>query len=128
GGHRTVDQGLAFSENLALAFERQIPRQVVRPGGDFHPPYATMCARMDEVFNAKAAKAAKTIRLCVLCVLCGLVFPRDARAHPVPFSYLDLRIQPDAIDGSLVVHMFDAAHDLQVDPPERLLDARFAAD
>ena len=29
----------------------------------------------------------------------------------MPFSYLDLRLAADAIDGTLVVHMFDAAHD-----------------
>ena len=46
-----------------------------------------------------------------------------AAAHPVPFSYLDLRIESGAIDGSLVVHVFDAAHDLEVVPMERLLDA-----
>jgi hydrogenase/urease accessory protein HupE len=49
-----------------------------------------------------------------------------AAAHPVPFSYLDLRIQPDAIEGSLVVHMFDVAHDLNVEPPDRLLDPAVA--
>jgi len=40
----------------------------------------------------------------------------------VPFSYLDLRLQPDAIDGTLVAHIFDLAHDLQIEPAERLLD------
>ena len=46
----------------------------------------------------------------------------SAFAHPVPFSYLDLRLQSGAIDGTLVVHIFDAGHDLKVDPPERLLE------
>jgi hypothetical protein len=32
-----------------------------------------------------------------------------------------LRVQRDAIDGTLVVHIFDAAHDLHVEPPDRLL-------
>jgi hypothetical protein len=54
-----------------------------------------------------------------------------AGAHPVPFSYLDLRVQPSGIDGALVVHIFDAAHELNVDPPEKLLDedvrARYAS-
>jgi len=63
----------------------------------------------------------------VLYVLCILLLPRSAFAHPVPFSYLDLRIQPDAIDGVLVVHMFDAAHDLNVNPAERLLEPAVAA-
>ena len=66
----------------------------------------------------------------VLCVLGGLslllAFPGRAAAHPVPFSYLDLRLQPDAIEGSLVVHIFDAGHDLNVEPPDRLLDIAVA--
>lgn len=49
-----------------------------------------------------------------------------AVAHPVPFSYLDLRLgsaRPGEIDGSLVVHVFDVAHELGINPSERLLDA-----
>ena len=41
--------------------------------------------------------------------------------------YLDLRIQRDAIDGTLVAHIFDLAHDLNIDPAERLLDPAVAA-
>jgi hydrogenase/urease accessory protein HupE len=50
-----------------------------------------------------------------------LFVARDALAHPVPFSYLDLRLQRDAIEAALVVHIVDAAHDLDLEPPERLL-------
>jgi hydrogenase/urease accessory protein HupE len=50
-----------------------------------------------------------------------------APAHPVPFSYLDVRLQPDVVDVAIVAHMFDVAHDLHVDPPEQLLDASFLA-
>lgn len=57
-------------------------------------------------------------------VLCG---PRPAAAHPVPFSYLDLRIGDHAIEGSLVVHMTDVAHELSIEPAERLIDPDFAA-
>jgi hydrogenase/urease accessory protein HupE len=58
-------------------------------------------------------------------LLMGLASP--ALAHPVPFSYLDLRLQPGAVDGALVVHVLDAAHDLAIEPAERLLDPAFAA-
>jgi hydrogenase/urease accessory protein HupE len=51
-----------------------------------------------------------------------------AAAHPVPFSYLDLRLDAGGVSGALTVHVFDAAHDLGIDPPEHLLDARVAAD
>jgi hydrogenase/urease accessory protein HupE len=53
----------------------------------------------------------------------ALVMPLTAVAHPVPFSYIDLRLQAGAIEGTLVAHNFDLAHDLNIDPPERLLDA-----
>ena len=60
-----------------------------------------------------------------LLALCALAVAVPAFAHPVPFSYLDLQLQPDAIDVSLVAHIFDLAHDLQIAPPERLLDPAF---
>ncbi len=49
----------------------------------------------------------------------------NAAAHPVPFSYVDLKIGRDAIEGVVVAHIFDVAHDLKVDPPDRLLDPAF---
>ena len=45
----------------------------------------------------------------------------------MPFSYLDLRLQPDALEGTLVVHIFDLAHDLNIAPAERLLDPAVAS-
>jgi hydrogenase/urease accessory protein HupE len=60
-------------------------------------------------------------------VVAALLWPRAVDAHPVPFSYLDLRVGPDQIDGTLVAHIFDVAHDLDIDPPERLLAPGTAA-
>jgi hydrogenase/urease accessory protein HupE len=80
--------------------------------------------------NAKPAKRAKQIwkkNLCGLCVLCVLTVAATADAHPVPFSYLDLRLQPDAIQGTLVVHIYDAAHDLNIEPMEKMLDPSIAS-
>jgi hydrogenase/urease accessory protein HupE len=51
-----------------------------------------------------------------------LAVAAPAAAHPVPFSYVDLRLDGSTIDGSLVVHIFDAGHDLSIDPPDRLLE------
>jgi HupE/UreJ protein len=48
---------------------------------------------------------------------------RPAFAHPVPFSYVDARMRFDAVELTIVAHVFDVAHDLGVDPPERLLEA-----
>ena len=77
--------------------------------------------------NAEIAETAKTwlCGLCVrFCAVAALVFAAaPAFAHPVPFSYLDLRLQPDAIDGTLVAHIFDVGHDLNIEPAERLLDS-----
>ncbi len=45
-----------------------------------------------------------------------------AQAHPAPFSYLDVRLDDAGVTGFLVVHDFDVAHDLGIDPPSALLD------
>jgi hydrogenase/urease accessory protein HupE len=60
-------------------------------------------------------------------ILTALLVPRAAAAHPVPFTYLDLRITDNAIEGTLVAHIFDLGHDLNIGPAERLLDPVIAA-
>src|SRR5262249_11773720 len=61
----------------------------------------------------------------VLLVLIGLfVLAVPAAAHPVPLAHLDLRLAATAaqpITGTVTVHVFDASHELAIDPPERLL-------
>jgi hydrogenase/urease accessory protein HupE len=57
----------------------------------------------------------------LLVVACA----RNAAAHSAPFSYIDLVIRADHIDGSVVVHIYDAAHDLGIAAQERLLDPAF---
>src|SRR5258706_2458376 len=44
-------------------------------------------------------------------------------ADGMPFSYVDIRIEQDAIELTLVARVVDAAHDLEIQPPEKLLDA-----
>jgi len=64
-------------------------------------------------------------------VLAGVValclWAAPASAHPVPFSYLDLRLSPGAIDASLVLHVVDVAHELGIAAPEALLDQQLGA-
>jgi hydrogenase/urease accessory protein HupE len=59
--------------------------------------------------------------------MAALSLPRAAVAHPVPFSYLDLRLQGNTLEGTLVAHIFDLAHDLKIEPAERLLDPAVAS-
>jgi hypothetical protein len=51
-----------------------------------------------------------------------LLWASSARAHPVPFSYLDLLLEDDNSRGTLVVHIVDAAQELGVKDPYALLD------
>src|SRR5438046_6568099 len=57
-----------------------------------------------------------------------LLLAAPAVAHPVPFSYLDIQLQPGIIEGSLTVHIYDLAHDLQITPMEQLLDSGFVSE
>lgn len=58
----------------------------------------------------------------VAAALCLLLASLPAQAHPAPFSYLDLHLEGDRIDGVVTVHVIDIAHDLQTDEPALLLD------
>ena len=55
-------------------------------------------------------------------VLCVIALVRSAAAHSAPFTYLDIEVAAQSLELTLVAHTFDVAHDLNVDPPERLLD------
>ncbi len=57
--------------------------------------------------------------LMALLLLCAT----PASAHQTPFSYLDVRVSQGAAEVDLVAHIIDVAHDLQIDPPEQLLNA-----
>lgn len=63
----------------------------------------------------------------VVCLLlASLGASRSALAHQVPFSYLDLRLQRNVIEGTLVAHIADLGHDLKIAPVERLIDPAVA--
>lgn len=47
-------------------------------------------------------------------------------AHPAPFSYLDLHLSERGVEGALIVHDLDVAHEVGVERPERLLDPAVA--
>ena len=48
-----------------------------------------------------------------------------AWAHPAPFSYLDIVFKEGGIEGTLVVHVIDVAHELSV-LPEKVMEPGFA--
>jgi hydrogenase/urease accessory protein HupE len=58
-----------------------------------------------------------------LAALVAILAPTPVAAHPVPFSYLDVRLDRDVVTVTLVTHIFDVAHDLNLNPPEELLKA-----
>ena len=47
-------------------------------------------------------------------------------AHPAPFSYLDVVFRNGGIEGTLVVHVIDVAHELGV-APEQVMDPAYTA-
>jgi hydrogenase/urease accessory protein HupE len=51
-----------------------------------------------------------------------LSLPSLVYAHPVPYSFLDLRLSRGGLESTLVAHIVDLAHDLNIAPPESLLD------
>ena len=48
--------------------------------------------------------------------------PAPAAAHPAPFSFVDVRIQSTTIELEVVVHAFDVAYELAIQPPNRVLE------
>src|SRR5262245_8888942 len=55
----------------------------------------------------------------LVLALCGTA--ATAGAHPVPFSYVDVRLEKSAISASVAVHAFDVAHELGIEM-DRLLE------
>jgi hypothetical protein len=68
------------------------------------------------------ASASRTILLTAFIA----AWASSAGAHPAPFSYLDLNLDASRLHGTLVIHDFDAAHELGLDKPAELLDPEVA--
>ena len=49
-------------------------------------------------------------------IVIALALTKPLVAHPAPFSYLDIVFRNGGIEGSLVVHVIDVAHDLGAEP------------
>jgi hydrogenase/urease accessory protein HupE len=70
-----------------------------------------------------------------LIAVAVVAFAAPASAHPAPFSYLDIHLTSDRsagasaasiVNGTLVVHVIDLAHDLALASPNALLEPRTA--
>jgi hypothetical protein len=63
------------------------------------------------------------VRSKLCCIVAALAaYAAPVLAHPAPFSYLDIRLAGLDVDVTLVAHVFDIAHDLDLAAPERLLE------
>jgi hydrogenase/urease accessory protein HupE len=65
------------------------------------------------------------LRGALLACLCLLVAARPARAHPAPFSYVDLQLSPQSMDVRVVMHAFDVAHDLRLASEDAVFEKDF---
>lgn len=65
------------------------------------------------------------LRAVLILLILGYFVPA-VYAHPIPFSYLDLRLNQGKLEGTLTAHIEDLAHDLNVSTPASLLDEKFA--
>ncbi len=60
-------------------------------------------------------------------LLTVLTISGPAQAHPAPFSYADVELHEQHIEGTLSVHTIDVAHELGIEEPRTLLDERVLA-
>jgi hydrogenase/urease accessory protein HupE len=61
-------------------------------------------------------------RILLAAAAFAMICSARVSAHPAPFSYLDIVFRDGGIEGTLVVHIIDVAHDLGIQPVERMLD------
>jgi hydrogenase/urease accessory protein HupE len=64
----------------------------------------------------------------LLLLLAFGVWTTTVSAHPIPLSYLDIQLDANGAHGALVVHDYDAAHELGLEKPESLLDPAVGRD
>jgi hydrogenase/urease accessory protein HupE len=65
--------------------------------------------------------AARRWAVSAIAALC-LALAAPVSAHPVPFSYIVIRAQPDALDLTLVAHAYDVAYELGMKPATNVPD------
>lgn len=63
----------------------------------------------------------------LLLAATALLWAGPVLAHPAPFSFLDLHLDRARLSGAIVIHDYDAAHELGIERPDALLDADLAS-
>jgi len=58
--------------------------------------------------------------LLIFSLLLAIAAP--SHGHPAPFSFVDFKLQDTTITVTVVAHAWDVAHELGIEPPERVLD------
>jgi hydrogenase/urease accessory protein HupE len=58
----------------------------------------------------------------LIVLVIALAAAAPSAAHPAPFSYLDVRLSGMTLQGTLVLHDLDVAHELELPAPAPLLD------
>lgn len=66
-----------------------------------------------------AGRGLRPVRASLFAVLLAAA---PAFAHPAPFSYFDVHLSGRSVDGTLILHDFDVAHELGVGTPDDLLE------
>lgn len=65
------------------------------------------------------------IRLILASIFLAVaVLSNPAQAHPAPFSYADVELHEQHLEGTLSVHTIDLAHELGIEEPTTLFDER----
>jgi hydrogenase/urease accessory protein HupE len=118
--HVAVGERAASIRERALIGKAQMAREVKGARPDLHGRTLPLPA-------VRRRKRERALRFLLFVIAATCLSARPAVAHPVPFTYLDLRLQPGSLDGVLVAHIFDLAHDLGIEPAERLLDPAVAS-
>jgi hydrogenase/urease accessory protein HupE len=60
------------------------------------------------------------LRACIAAAV--LAFATPVAAHPAPFSYVDVRLEPQSVELTIVAHIYDLAHELGIADMSRLLE------
>src|ERR1700674_5511749 len=96
-------------------------------------PAAATVGALNRERTISAAATSRTLLLPFMKLVrglsgvCLLVFALAATvsAHPAPFSYVDVELTNGSLNLTIVAHSFDLAHDLAIEPAQRLLDPAF---